>query len=52
VQQRIAVVTGASGGIGMLSALELARNGYSVVATMRNLAKRTNLDRLASEQSF
>ena len=52
MQQRIAVVTGASGGIGMLSALELARNGYRVVATMRNLAKRTNLDRLAAEQSL
>jgi len=47
--QRIAVVTGASGGIGMLSALELARNGYRVVATMRNLTKRTKLDDLARQ---
>jgi len=50
VQERIAVVTGASGGIGMLSALELARNGFRVVATMRNLTKRTRLDKLAAEQ--
>jgi NAD(P)-dependent dehydrogenase (short-subunit alcohol dehydrogenase family) len=47
--QRIAVVTGASGGIGMLSAIELARNGYRVVATMRNLAKRDGLDKLAQQ---
>jgi NAD(P)-dependent dehydrogenase (short-subunit alcohol dehydrogenase family) len=33
----------------MLSALELARNGYRVVATMRNLAKRDALDKLAQQ---
>lgn len=47
--QRIAVVTGSSGGIGMLSALELARNGYRIVATMRNMAKRDALDKLAQQ---
>lgn len=47
--QRIAVVTGASGGIGMLTALELARNAFRVVATMRNLSKRAALDKLAEE---
>lgn len=52
MQERIAVVTGASGGIGMLSALELARSGFRVIATMRNLSKRANLDRLAAEQSL
>jgi NAD(P)-dependent dehydrogenase (short-subunit alcohol dehydrogenase family) len=31
----------------MLSAIELARNGYRVVATMRNLGKRGKLDELA-----
>ena len=52
MQGRIAVVTGASGGIGMLSALELARSGFHVIATMRNLSKRTTLDRFAAEQGF
>ncbi len=51
-QQNVAVVTGASGGIGMLTALELARSGYRVVATMRNLGKRGTLDELASAQGL
>lgn len=50
--QRIAVVTGASGGIGMLSVLELARSGFRVIATMRNLAKRSELERAAVENSL
>ena len=33
----------------MVSALELARNGYRVVATMRNLSKRSQLDALAKQ---
>lgn len=45
LHERVAVVTGASGGIGMLSALELARAGFRVIATMRNLSKRATLDR-------
>lgn len=52
MENRVAVVTGASGGIGMLSAIELARGGCRVVATMRNLAKRTQLERLAGEQGL
>jgi len=47
--QRVAVVTGSSSGIGMLTALELARNAFRVVATMRNLGKRAQLDKLAAE---
>jgi NAD(P)-dependent dehydrogenase (short-subunit alcohol dehydrogenase family) len=47
--QRVAVITGTSSGIGMLSALELARNGFRVVATMRNLAKRAQIDKLAAD---
>ncbi|WP_282937503.1 SDR family oxidoreductase [Paenibacillus sp. RC67] len=34
----VAVVTGASSGFGMLTTLELARQGYLVVATMRDTA--------------
>ncbi|MDT8070174.1 MAG: SDR family oxidoreductase [Terriglobia bacterium] len=47
--QKVAVVTGSSGGIGMVTALELARNAFCVVATMRNLGKRGQLDKLAAE---
>lgn len=43
-RRRVAIVTGASSGIGLLTSIELARNGFTVVATMRNLAKRARLD--------
>jgi NAD(P)-dependent dehydrogenase (short-subunit alcohol dehydrogenase family) len=52
LEKKVAVVTGASGGIGLLSALELARSGFHVVATMRNLSKRTGLDREAAQQGL
>ena len=39
-EEKIAVVTGSSSGIGLLTAVELALNGYRVVATMRNLENR------------
>lgn len=41
---RVALVTGTSSGIGLDTAIELARSGFTVVATMRNLAKRGALD--------
>jgi len=47
-QQKVAVVTGASSGIGLLTAVELARSGFRVVATMRNPSKRTRLDEAAA----
>lgn len=52
MSQKVAVVTGASGGIGMLSALELAHSGFQVVATMRNLGKRETLDQLAASRGL
>ncbi|HJS68175.1 MAG TPA: SDR family oxidoreductase [Nitrososphaera sp.] len=36
---KVAVVTGSSGGIGLATALELARKGYFTYATVRNPAK-------------
>jgi len=42
-EEKIAVVTGSSSGIGLLTAIELALNGYRVVATMRDLERRTRL---------
>jgi len=41
---RIAVVTGSSSGIGLVTTVALAKAGYFVVATMRDLARRTRLD--------
>ena len=47
MEQKLAVVTGASSGIGLLTSVELAREGFKVIATMRNLSKRTRLDEAA-----
>src|SRR5271165_513212 len=48
-QEKIAVVTGSSSGIGLLTAVELALNGYGVVATMRNLANSSRLEEAAQK---
>lgn len=45
---KVVVITGASSGIGLLTAVELARRGHTVVATMRDLARRTRLDEAAA----
>lgn len=42
--QKIAVITGASSGFGLLTAVELSAAGYRIVATMRNLERRHLLD--------
>ena len=46
-QARVAVITGSSSGFGLLTTVELARRGYRVVATMRNLERRGRLDEAA-----
>jgi NAD(P)-dependent dehydrogenase (short-subunit alcohol dehydrogenase family) len=43
----IALVTGASSGLGLLAAVELARVGFCVVATMRDLARRGAVEEAA-----
>jgi NAD(P)-dependent dehydrogenase (short-subunit alcohol dehydrogenase family) len=48
--KKIAVITGSSSGIGLLTAIEFAQNGYVVVATMRDL-ERTNRLEEAAEQA-
>jgi len=45
---KIAIVTGASSGFGLLTSIELAKAGFRVVATMRDLGRRENLDQAAA----
>jgi NAD(P)-dependent dehydrogenase (short-subunit alcohol dehydrogenase family) len=42
--EKIALVTGASSGFGLLTSIELATAGFRVVATMRDLARRDRLE--------
>jgi NAD(P)-dependent dehydrogenase (short-subunit alcohol dehydrogenase family) len=44
---KIAVITGASSGFGLLTAVEMAKDGFRVVATMRDLGRRERLDEAA-----
>jgi NAD(P)-dependent dehydrogenase (short-subunit alcohol dehydrogenase family) len=46
-EHKVAVITGTSSGIGLLTAIEFARNGYQVVATMRDLNGRDRLKEAA-----
>jgi short-subunit dehydrogenase len=48
-ERKIAVITGSSSGIGLLTAVELAQNGYSVVATMRDLSRNGRLEEAAQK---
>ncbi|EEK73045.1 Uncharacterized oxidoreductase yusZ [Bacillus mycoides] len=43
MNKKIAIITGASSGFGLLTALELAKKDYFVIATMRNLEKQIDL---------
>lgn len=44
---RVALITGASSGIGLLTTIEFAQNGYRVVATMRDLGRSDRLEEAA-----
>ena len=48
-EQKVAVITGSSSGIGLLTAIEFAQNGYLVVATMRDLARSSRLEEAAQK---
>jgi len=50
--QRVAIVTGSSTGIGYETSLALARNGFLTYATMRNLNKAENIRSLATKESL
>jgi NAD(P)-dependent dehydrogenase (short-subunit alcohol dehydrogenase family) len=47
--RRVILITGASSGIGLLCAVELAKRGHRVYASMRNVAKREQLVRMSGE---
>jgi len=45
---KIAVITGSSSGFGLLTSIDLAKAGFRVVATMRDLRRRDRLDQAAA----
>jgi NAD(P)-dependent dehydrogenase (short-subunit alcohol dehydrogenase family) len=47
--EKLALITGASSGIGLLTAVTLARRGYRLVATVRDLNRRALLDQAAEK---
>ena len=49
MSDRVALVTGSSSGFGLLTTVELARAGFRVVATMRDLGRRARLDKAAED---
>jgi NAD(P)-dependent dehydrogenase (short-subunit alcohol dehydrogenase family) len=48
VAEKVALVTGSSSGIGLLTTVELARAGFRVVASMRDPGRRRRLDEAAA----
>jgi len=44
---KVALITGSSSGFGLLTSIELAKAGFRVVATMRDLGRREGLDQAA-----
>jgi NAD(P)-dependent dehydrogenase (short-subunit alcohol dehydrogenase family) len=51
VEDKIAVITGSSSGFGLLTAIELAKAGFRVVASMRDMGRRGRLDEAAAAAS-
>jgi NAD(P)-dependent dehydrogenase (short-subunit alcohol dehydrogenase family) len=49
--ERVALITGASSGFGLLTAVTLARRGWRVLATMRSLNRRNKLEEAARATS-
>jgi NAD(P)-dependent dehydrogenase (short-subunit alcohol dehydrogenase family) len=50
--QKVAVVTGSSSGIGFETSLTLARNGFLTYATMRNLSKSGNIKSVVDKEKL
>jgi NAD(P)-dependent dehydrogenase (short-subunit alcohol dehydrogenase family) len=47
--RKVAVITGSSSGIGLLTAIEFAQHGYFVVATMRDMGRSGRLEEAAQK---
>lgn len=47
---KVAIITGASSGFGLLTAVELAKSGYQTIATMRDLNRQQQLLKLAKSE--
>tara|TARA_B100001996_G_scaffold37436_1_gene27624 strand:- start:569 stop:1402 length:834 start_codon:yes stop_codon:yes gene_type:complete len=50
--EKVAVVTGSSSGIGFETSLELARDGYFTYATMRDVKKAAEIQKITDEESL
>ncbi len=50
--EKVALVTGSSSGIGLETALSLARDGYLTFASMRNLEKAAELEHAAKKENL
>jgi len=49
---RVGIVTGSSSGIGLETALALARHGFYTYATMRNLNKSAMIKEIANKEGY
>jgi NAD(P)-dependent dehydrogenase (short-subunit alcohol dehydrogenase family) len=49
--EKLAMITGSSSGFGLLTSIEMAKAGFRVIATMRDLTRRTKLDQAAAAAS-
>ena len=49
---KTAIVTGSSSGFGMLISIQLAKTGYNVIATMREIQKSDHLIQLATQENL
>ena len=50
--QKVAIVTGSSSGIGMDTAVTLARNGFLTYATVRNIEKSSIIKKAAEKEKL
>ena len=50
--EKVAVVTGSSSGIGFETSLALAREGYFTYATMRDVKKADDIQRITNEENL
>lgn len=46
--EKVALITGSSSGFGLLTSIELAKAGFRVVATMRDVSRRERLDQASA----